>query len=360
LRLFEQSQLLATARTDRHAAGQITVTYHTNWWGNQSKQLRQTKHCFMLSRELLQISHRLQQLSAMTVDYAWNLDPGLLVALIGLLGLYVHRWQTVRRQVGTRGASIWRLAAFTAGVVLLFIALISPVDQLGEQLLTAHMVQHILLIDLAPIMLILGLTKVLLRPITRKLVQLEKLAGPLAHPLFAILLYIGSMWFWHIPFAYQLALEHVGWHAIEHVELSLAGALFWWHLFGPIATRQRLQGMATILYVGVSRVLVGALGIVITFSPQLLYDYYANRARLWGLTALSDQRVAGAMMELEQMALFIAIVFAVLGRLIDESERRQQRWEQAAAKRRLAVSSPDSESVIDPKKSTPPSSQAAS
>ena len=279
----------------------------------------------MLPLELTAMSPKLQQLSDVTANYSWNFDPGLIVALVGCFGLYIYRWREARRQAGKRAIAPRQLAAFSGGIAILFIALISPVDLLGEQLLSMHMLQHILLIDLAPILLILGLSKVFLRPLTRHYMRLEQIAGPLGHPIFAACFYVGSMWFWHLPMIYQLALEHAGWHALEHIQFSIAGALFWWHLLGPIQARQRIQGIGSLIYVGATKMLSGAVGILIAFSPEVLYDFYAKEPRIWGLTTLDDQRLGGAIMELEQSLLFLITVLIVLPRLLDESERRQRR-----------------------------------
>ena len=125
---------------------------------------------------------RLRQSCAVAADASWTFDPGAL-ALVGLAAVaYVPRWRRVRAQHGPRAAPVGRLLAFAAGLLALVAALISPIDRLGEQSFAMHMVQHILLLDIAPILLIVSLTKVILRPATRRLQRLERAAGPLAHP----------------------------------------------------------------------------------------------------------------------------------------------------------------------------------
>ena len=127
----------------------------------------------------------------MAADASWTFDPGALV-LIGLAtAAYVPRWRRVRALSGARGAPVGRLVAFAGAILTLFAALVSPVDRLGEQAFTMHMVQHILLLDVAPILFVVSLTKVILRPATRRLQRLERAAGPLAHPAFAVVLYVG-------------------------------------------------------------------------------------------------------------------------------------------------------------------------
>ena len=104
------------------------------------------------------------------------------------------------------------------------------------------MIQHMLLLDISPILAILGLTKVILRPVTRSVHDLERRAGPFAHPAFAAFLYIAVIWAWHIPAAYDLAVTHPLVHVLEHTTFLVAGSLYWWHLLSPIRARRRLEG----------------------------------------------------------------------------------------------------------------------
>ena len=152
-------------------------------------------------------------------------------------------------------------------VLTLLAALVSPIDRLGEQAFSMHMTQHILLLDVAPILFIASLTKVILRPATRRLQRLEHAAGVLAHPVAAVVLYVGVMWAWHVPALYDAALEHPLVHAFEHTCFMAAGLLYWWHLLSPIRSRYRLSGMGPIVYMLSTKMLVGILCIAITFAP---------------------------------------------------------------------------------------------
>ncbi|HWT22294.1 MAG TPA: cytochrome c oxidase assembly protein [Solirubrobacteraceae bacterium] len=267
---------------------------------------------------------------ATSVDAGWTFAPIVLLALAGYVALYVARWLTVRREGGARAASAWRLTSWCAGVLVLLVALISPVDRLGEQLATMHMVQHLLIADLAPILLILGLTRWLLRPATRRIHRIERAAGPLAHPVVGVVAYVGVMWLWHVPALYDAALEHPAVHVLEHLSFAAAGFLYWWFLLSPIRSRLRLSGMGPVAYMFSTKVLVGLLGIVLAFAPELLYDAYGTDGRRWGLTPLDDQHVAGLVMALEQsivMGIALAWLFA---RMLAESEAEEQRAERYA------------------------------
>lgn len=267
----------------------------------------------------------------MAVDYSWSWDPGILVLLATVTSIYVRRWRRVRAQEGSRSASGWRLVSFLGGIAMVVIALISPVDVLGSQIFAMHMAQHLLLADLASILIILGFTKVILRPATRRLQQIERAAGPLAHPAFGAIAYVAAMGIWHIPTLYDAALAHSGVHALEHICFAGAGFLYWWHLLSPIRSRMRLGGLGPVLYMISTKLAVGMLGIVITFAPSVLYSFYDHPGRVWGMTPLDDQGVAGMVMALEQSLVMGIALVSIFIRMLGESEREEQRLERYGA-----------------------------
>ncbi len=260
-------------------------------------------------------------------DASWTFSPGVIIALVCYLGIYLVRWRQCRVDDEPHPPSVWRLLSFCGGILVIAIALISPVDKLGEQILAMHMVQHVLLLDIAPILIILGFTRVLLRPVTRRIHVIERRAGILAHPVFAAVLYAGGMIFWHVPFFYDAAASHSGIHVLEHLTFSFIGFLYWWHLLSPIRSRMRLGGMAPIAYMLSTKVVVGFLGIALTFAPSALYGFYTNLPQYWGLTPTSDQAVAGLIMALEQsLVMGVALVILFVS-MLNESERQDQRAE---------------------------------
>ncbi len=268
--------------------------------------------------------------TAAAVDAGWTFAPIVLVALAAYLGIYVARWRRSRAEGGARAAGGWRLAAFAAGIATLFVALISPVDRLGQQLASMHMVQHLLIADIAAILLTLGLTRWILRPATRRIHRIERAAGPFASPWFGVVAYVGVMWLWHVPYLYDAALEHGGVHTLEHISFAAAGLLYWWHLLSPIRSRLRLGGMGPVLYMASTKLLVGFLGIALAFAPTLLYDAYDTPGRRWGLTALTDQNVAGLIMAVEQsIVMGIALAWLFVG-MLSESEDEERRAERYA------------------------------
>jgi len=260
---------------------------------------------------------------AASPEAGWSFEPGPILLVAALTFLYVRRWREI-------DGSGWRLASFLSGAALLVVALVSPVDRLGEQLFAMHMVQHLLVLDLAPILLLLGLTKVLLRPLTRRLMRVEKAVGPLAHPVFAIALYVATMAVWHVPAMYDAALEHPVVHVLEHVTFGVAGGLYWWHLLSPIRARRRLGGMGPVVYMLATKVLVGLLGILLAFAPEAIYDFYERQPGYWGLSPATDQAVGGLIMALEQsIVMGVALVFLFV-RALGESDREDERAERYA------------------------------
>lgn len=263
-------------------------------------------------------------------DYAWSLEPDVLVGVVLAGALYVRRWRRVRTSgapLAAADAPVWRLCSFLGSLLFTLVALVSPIDALADQLFTMHMVQHTLLLDAVPILAILGFTKVILRPVTRTVHDLERRAGALASPAFAVVLYIGVIWAWHVPAAYDVALRQPLVHVLEHLTFLLAGSLYWWHLLSPIRARLRLGGLGPVAYMGSTKLFVGALGMGLAFAPSALYPYYEHHARVWGLSAHDDQSIAGLIMAVEQSLVMGVALVVLFVRALAESEREQQRRE---------------------------------
>jgi len=269
----------------------------------------------------------------MSPDASWSFAPGVVLGLVLYLAVYVARWHRCRTPSEPHPPSAWRLLAFLAGILVLAAALISPIDRLGEQLLVMHMVQHVLLLDVAPILLILGLTKVLLRPATRRVHALERRAGVFALPLFAVVLYTAAMWAWHVPALYDAAVRHSGIHVLEHLTFSVAGFLYWWHLLSPVSTRLRREGTTPLVYMLSTKATVGLLGILLTFAPGAIFASYEHQPHWWGLDADSDQALAGVVMALEQsivMGIALVVLFTRMLAQSEQQERRAERYGTAA------------------------------
>lgn len=261
---------------------------------------------------------------AAAADTSFSLAPGPIAIVVVLVAGYLRRWRQVRKASGPRGAGWVQLSAWLGGVACIAIALISPIDTLADQVFAMHMVQHVLLLDFAPILLIAGLSKVLLRPVARKVLDLERALGPIAHPAFAVAFYVGMMWLWHIPVLYDAALEHSAVHVLEHTFFLSAGLLYWWHLLSPVRGRH-LTGLAPVVYMVSTKVFVGMLGIFLTFAPTSIYSFYEKRPEVWGLHASDDQALAGAIMAIEQSIVMGVALAYLFVRALGEADRAQER-----------------------------------
>lgn len=266
----------------------------------------------------------------------WTFAPAILLPIAVCSWLYLRRYREVRRTSGPRGAGARQLAAFIGAVVVLLIALVSPLDGLGEDyLFSAHMVQHLLLGDIAPLLMLLSLSRVIMRPLTRRLQVIERALGPLAHPASALILWLGLVYLWHVPALYDGALRHSSLHALQHVSFFTAGTLVWWPLVQPVPMRRGLTGMWTFGYIAAAKAGLASLGLYLTWTSTVLYTYYEHVPRIWGLSALSDQNVGGAIMMVEQSVLLVTVLAVVFGRMLAQSEeeelRRERLDERAAA-----------------------------
>jgi putative membrane protein len=258
---------------------------------------------------------------------SWSFDPTVLLGVFVMVALYAAAWRRARRPGERHRPSRGRMAWFAGGILAILVALVSPLDSLGDQLMVMHMVQHMLLIDIAPILMILGLTKVLLRPVTRRLQTIERRAGFFGHPVFAVLFYAAILWLWHLPALYDKAQGDDLIHAVEHLCFFAAGSLYWWHVLSPIRSRMRLAGLGPVAYMAGGKLLVGILGIALAFAPHVIYPFYAHQPHYWGLTPLEDQMMAGLVMALEQsIVMGIALVFLFV-QMLNESERTARRAE---------------------------------
>jgi cytochrome c oxidase assembly factor CtaG len=251
----------------------------------------------------------------------WTFDPVQLAPLAVAGVLYGARARTLAR----RGSPVprWRRVSFGLGLALAFVALASPLHALGEErLFSAHMLQHVLLGDLAALAIVAGLTGPLLRPVlaVRAIARLRVLA----HPLVALPLWAASLLLWHVPPLYEAALHYDALHALEHVLFFGCGALMWAPVVEVLPGPAWFGTGAKIGYVVAVRLIETALGNVFLWAGSPVYDTYADAERTWGLSASADQGIAGGIMMIEGSLVTIGALAWLLLRHAAESERRQQ------------------------------------
>lgn len=260
--------------------------------------------------------------------YTWTFHPQVVLAAAVAASAYGWRLHDLRLRDGPSRGDVLRAVSFGAGLVVLLAALLSPIDSLGEErLFSVHMAQHIMIMDIAPVLLLLGLSRRLMRPLVRRLRPIEERLGYVAHPVTALVAMVAAIWLWHVPAMYEFALHNPWAHQLEHLTFLTGGLAFWWYVIEPVPPRHRLPGMWAVAYMAAAKLLLGLLGLVLAFSPSTFYETYENATRTWGLTALEDQNVGGLAMMLEQsvvLAAFFALTFA---RMLERSEQAQRRRE---------------------------------
>lgn len=282
---------------------------------------------------------------------SWDWRPEVIIVLVGLGALYVTGWWRLRAR--TRSASgpgswrrlsaPWRPISYIAGLLVIGLALLSPLDVLVQQLFFMHMIQHLLLIMIAPPLLLLanpmpfllwGLPQKLRLSIGRGMSRLfnkdsqsGRLIRRLTTPGLIWLLFVITVFGWHDPGLYNLALESELVHDLEHLMFFAAGMLFWWHVVGagPVLHKQFGQ-FGKIAYVLAAIPPNMALGIFLAFSPEIIYTYYLDVPRVFNMSVLDDQRLSGVIMWIPgSMMYFIAALVLIAGLLSHEQGKPSQR-----------------------------------
>jgi putative membrane protein len=228
-------------------------------------------------------------------------------------------------RVRRRGLPVraWRIVAFTGGAVVLLAAFLSPLDRLGEErLFSAHMAQHLLIGDVAPLLVVLGLEGPLLRPaLALRPVQRLRL---LAHPLVALPLWAANLCLWHLTPLYDAALDHDAVHALQHSSFFACGALVWAALLEPLPGPAWFTAGRKLLYVAGMWLVSLGLSQVFLWSGHAYYARYVEAPRTWDLAPLADQRAGGGVMLVEGSLVMLGVAAWLLLRAFRESETRQR------------------------------------
>ncbi len=252
----------------------------------------------------------------------WSIDaPGIaLVLVVG--GLYGWGYYRLRRDSPNFHFPRWHLWSFVAGWVFMILGLVSPIDTYSDDLFWVHMVQHVFITMLvAPLMLLGAPATLALRAASPRVRSTylvpflnSRLVQWLTYPPVALLLFVLSVWSWHLPAAYDAAIASEALHFVEHGVFLFGAVLFWWLVIGVDATRLRPHHVwrCAVLVVAILQNI--ALGLILINVPDAIYDTYATVAELreWGPTALIDQRIgAGIMWVPGSMMFALAIILTV-------------------------------------------------
>jgi cytochrome c oxidase assembly factor CtaG len=251
---------------------------------------------------------------------SWNFEPSVVFGCALLLAVYFF---AVRFKLNRKSC------LYTLGVLVIFLALVSPLDALGDDyLFSAHMVQHMMIGLVAPPLLVAGIPA----PMARGLLRLpfaDRLEQILGFPPLALLSGVVTLWIWHLPLLYDLTLENDAVHVFEHLTLLVTGTMLWWPVFKPIS-KGRLTPLGAIAYLGVAGFASSILGIIFTISDTPFYAAYAHPhdelgalkliRQDWGLTQLDDQKLGGAIMWEPMGVIFLWSVMAIMIKWFKESE----------------------------------------
>jgi putative membrane protein len=235
-------------------------------------------------------------------------SPGsvfLSLILIFMGGIYLRGWLPLRSD-GVERTSAWRPASFLLGLFLIWLAVASPIAGLDHELLTVHMLQHLLLMTFAPPLIWLGAP---VRPVLRGLPQrfveslaplrqslkVRRFAGVLGRPKFALVAACAALVGWHIPAFFALGMQSTGWHLFEHLSFLVTGLLFWWPVVQPSAGSSR-QDLSMILYLFFATLPCDILSGFLVFSDRVAYPMYFSSSHLLGFSPLVDQQCAAALM----------------------------------------------------------------
>jgi cytochrome c oxidase assembly factor CtaG len=246
--------------------------------------------------------------------------------------LYVRGWFAIRR---TRPVQfpVWRLGVFLLGLAMIWLAIASPLDGFADALLSAHMVEHLLLMSFAPPLLLLGYPVVpLLRGLPRavtvhllgpliRIKMIRDLGHILITPLVAWLAMNLAFLGWHVPAAYDFALEHEHWHQVEHLCFLGTSILFWWPMIRPWPTRENYGGWVLLLYLVMADIVNTVLSAFLAFCDRPVYGYYLREPNAFQISPLSDQRAGAVVMWVIGSLIFLVPAIVLTFRLLQPRER---------------------------------------
>jgi cytochrome c oxidase assembly factor CtaG len=230
--------------------------------------------------------------------------PLELLPMLIAAALYARRATTL----ATRGRPVplWRQICFAAGLLTIALALITPLSDLADELVIAHMIEHLAIGDIATLLIVLGLTGPLLQPILA--IRFFDRLRFLCNPLVAMPIWAFFMFFWHAPPLYDAAYGTSVVHFIEHGTFIATGILLWMPVFGPLPMPTWFTAGWKVVYVIVMRLIATVLGNILMWDGQVLYNVYAAGEAKHNVEALTDQSIAGVVMMVEGVFLGLGVL----------------------------------------------------
>jgi cytochrome c oxidase assembly factor CtaG len=215
-------------------------------------------------------------------------------ALILAAFLYLRGWLGIRRQ-GHGNVEGWRAGSFVLGLLFIWIATASPLAAFDHEMLTAHMVQHLLLMTLAPPLILFGMPREAIgRPLGSE--PMRQFVSVITNPAFCWFAAAATLVVWHIPSVFMLGLRSPMWHGVEQASFLATGLLFWAPVIRPFHTSSRWPESSILLYLFLATLPCDILSGFLVFCDRVVYPVFLYSPRSFGLSALEDQQCAGALM----------------------------------------------------------------
>lgn len=238
---------------------------------------------------------------------AWTFPPTLTLGLLFAAALYGLALRAARR-AGRPTPPSWQVGSYYAGLLTTAVALLGPLDTWNDELFFLHMAQHLVLIQVAAPLLLLGRpvqvilrglparrTKAVLGGVLRRRVSRWVLTA-LTHPAVAFVLFNASMVLWHLPSLYNAALENDLVHDLEHAFFFGTALIYWWAIIEPVPRHHKLKLHWALVSLFFSMIIGSAVGAILTLADNPVYAYYVGAPRVWGLSVMDDQQIGGLLM----------------------------------------------------------------
>jgi putative membrane protein len=257
---------------------------------------------------------------------SWSFNPIVILALLAAGFLYRRMYLRAAAR-SSKGPGVGHWLPYVCGLLTLAVALLSPLDPIGDKyLLSAHMMQHVLLSDIAPALLVLGLRSPVL-PLglsRRALVAVApggrsgRVLARLTSPWLAIPLWALATWIWAIPSVFDYTAQHSTIHAFEHATLFYTGLALWWLIIDPLPRARLRPNGERLALLGFTRLASACVCLPLTWLSASEYSLYAGAPRVYGLSAINDQHLAGASMCFVEFLVFgiafASVFISMLGR----------------------------------------------
>jgi putative membrane protein len=258
---------------------------------------------------------------------SWSFNPVVILVLLAAAVIYTRMYRRAGARTSTSTPNAGHWVPYAGGLLAVAMALLSPLDSIGDGwLLSAHMMQHVLLSDIAPALLVLGLrSPVLPLGLSRRALMAVapggrsgRLLARLTSPWLAIPLWVLATWVWSIPSVFDFAAQHPTVHAIEHATLFYTGLAMWWLIIDPLPRARLRPNGQRLALLGFTRLASACVCLPLTWLTATEYPLYAGAPRAYGLSAINDQHLAGAGMCFIEFLVFgiafVAVFISMLGR----------------------------------------------